>query len=51
MVLAVLGAKHVEDLAEIANRERLKVELKRALDSLFGPGVVRRIYFPQFVIQ
>ena len=51
VVLAVLGAKHVEDLAEITNREKLKVELKNALDSLFGPGVVRRIYFPQFVIQ
>lgn len=51
VVLAVLGSKHVEDLAEIANREKLKVELKSALDSLFGPGVVRRIYFPQFVIQ
>jgi flagellar FliL protein len=51
VVLAVLGAKHVEDLAEIGNRERLKVELKVALDSLFGPGVVRKIYLPQFVIQ
>jgi flagellar FliL protein len=51
VVLAVLGSKHVEDLAEIANRDRIKVELKAALDSLFGPGVVRKIYFPQFVIQ
>ncbi len=51
VVLAVLGAKHVEDLAEITNREKLKSELKSALDSLFGPGIVRRIYFPQFVIQ
>jgi flagellar FliL protein len=51
VVLAVLGAKHVEDLAEITNREKIKIELKNALDSLFGPGVVRRIYFPQFVIQ
>lgn len=51
VVLAVLGSKHVEDLAEITNRERIKGELKVALDSLFGAGVVRRIYFPQFVIQ
>ena len=51
VVLAVLGAKHVEVLAEISNREKLKAELQSALDSLFGPGVVRRIYFPQFVIQ
>jgi flagellar FliL protein len=51
VVLAVLGAKHVEDLAEIENRDRIKNELKAAMDSLFGPGVVRRIYFPQFVIQ
>ncbi len=51
VVLAVLGAKHVEELAEISNREKIKLELKAALDSVFGPGVVRRIYFPQFVIQ
>ena len=51
VVLAVLGAKHVEDLAEITNREHIKSELKLALDSLFGPGIVRKIYFPQFVIQ
>jgi len=51
VVLSVLGSKHVEDLAEITNREQLKVELKKSLDSLFGPGIIRRIYFPQFVIQ
>lgn len=51
VVLSVLGAKHVEDLAEISNREKLKLELKTALDSLFGPGIVRKVYFPQFVIQ
>jgi flagellar FliL protein len=51
VVLAVLGAKHVEELAEISSREKIKFELKTALDSLFGPGVVRRVYFPQFVIQ
>lgn len=51
VVLAVLGAKHVEMLAEISNRDKLKTEIQSALDSLFGAGVVRRIYFPQFVIQ
>ena len=51
VVLSVLGSKHVEELAEITNREKLKVELKSALDSLLGPGIVRKIYFPQFVIQ
>ena len=51
VVLAVLGAKHVEELAEISAREKIKLELKVALDSLFGSGVVRRVYFPQFVIQ
>jgi flagellar FliL protein len=51
VVLSVLGSKHVEDLAEITNRDQLKIELKKSLDSLFGPNVVRRIYFPQFVIQ
>ena len=51
VVLAVLGQSTSRSLAEISNREKLKMELQSALDSLFGPGVISRIYFPQFVIQ
>ncbi len=51
LVLRVLGSKTVEELVEISNREAYKKELRLALDSLVGPGKVRAVFFPQFVIQ
>jgi flagellar protein FliL len=50
-VLRVLSVKHVEDLANTANRDGYKHEIKLALDSVFGAGFTKRIYFSQFVIQ
>ena len=47
----VLGAKKVEELAEIANRQLLKAEITSAIDALFGAHTVKGVYFPQFVIQ
>lgn len=50
-VLRVLGAKTVMELADVAKRDSLKVELKDSVGVLFGEGAVRDVYFPQFVIQ
>jgi flagellar protein FliL len=52
IVLRVMGAKTVEELSEMATRETLKKELGDSLGSLFKKKkAIRRIYFPQFVIQ
>ena len=52
VVLRVLGARTVEELAEMSNREALKKELADSLGTLFGKRkAIRRVYFPQFVIQ
>jgi flagellar FliL protein len=50
-VLATLGGKSVEQLAEMAKRDALKDELRDVAAKLFRPGAVKRVYFPQFVIQ
>lgn len=50
-VLVTLGAKSVEQLADMTQREALKAELKSIIAKLFAKGAVKRIYFPQFVIQ
>lgn len=52
-VLQSVGAKSVEFLADMAQRDSLKSELKTVAGKLFPEkkGVIRRIYFPQFVIQ
>ena len=53
VVLQSIGAKSVEFLADMAHRDSLKNELKTVAGKLFPDkkGAVRRIYFPQFVIQ
>jgi flagellar FliL protein len=52
VVLRVMGAKTVEQLSDMRNRERFKQELIDSLGALFKKkGAIRRIYFPQFVIQ
>jgi len=52
IVLRVLGSKTVEQLSEMANREAIKSELADSLGTLFKKkNAIRRIYFPQFVIQ
>ena len=50
-VLVTLGGKTVDQLADMGQREALKGDLTRAATTLFKKGAVRRIYFPQFVIQ
>jgi flagellar protein FliL len=52
LVLRVMGARTVEELAETANREGLKKEMADSLGVFFkDKKAVRRVYFPQFVIQ
>ena len=51
VVLATVGNKTVEQLSNVAARDSLKVELKGAAAQLFKKKAVRRVYFPQFVIQ
>ncbi|MCC7052678.1 MAG: flagellar basal body-associated FliL family protein [Gemmatimonadaceae bacterium] len=51
-VLALVGAKTVEELAEVASREPLKVEIKALVGKITKkPKAIKRVSFPQFVIQ
>lgn len=51
-VLRVLGQKTVDELTDVSRREAFKTEVQSALDGLFKQkGAIRRLYFPQFVIQ
>ncbi len=50
-VLATLGGKTVEQLSEMASRDSLKTELRAATAKALHTRGVRRVYFPQFVIQ
>ena len=52
-VLVTVGAKSVEYLSDMAVRDSLKNELRTVAGQLFPKkkNAIRRIYFPQFVIQ
>jgi flagellar FliL protein len=51
IILTSLGNKTVEDLTDIAKREGIKTEVQTAIVAQFGKGSVKRLYFPQFVVQ
>jgi flagellar basal body-associated protein FliL len=41
----------VDQLTDIANREGIKNEVQAAITARFGKSSVKRLYFPQFVVQ
>ncbi|MBM4371790.1 MAG: flagellar basal body-associated FliL family protein [Deltaproteobacteria bacterium] len=49
--IMVLGTKTVDQLTDVGNRARLIEELRASVDEILGPGLVRRVFIPQFVIQ
>jgi flagellar protein FliL len=55
VLLRVVGARTVEELGETSFRERLRKELADSLSILFAkadrPTAIKRVLFPQFVIQ
>ena len=50
-LLSFLGAKTVQELADISARDALVEEMKVALEHEVGEGIIHRIYLPQYVIQ
>ena len=51
-VLRVLGERTVDQLADMALREGIKTEVIDSLNArLQSKTAVKRVYFPQFVIQ
>ena len=51
-VLALVGSKTVDQLAEVSAREPLKVEIRDLVARITKkPKAIKRVSFPQFVIQ
>jgi len=51
IILTSLGGKTVDELVDMAEREKIKVEVQAAVNTRFGKTAVKRLYFPQFVVQ
>lgn len=50
-ILRLCSAKTAEQVSEPAARDQLRSELMPMLAKMFGEGAVKKVYFPQFVIQ
>ena len=50
-ILRLFGTKTVDQVSEAASREELRGEVLAELNRMLPAGSIRRVYFPQFVIQ
>lgn len=50
-ILRLFGSKTAEQVSEASARDGLRAELLATLDKMFPAGAIRKVYFPQFVIQ
>lgn len=52
VLISVMGARTVEQLTDLAQRDSLRSEIVTAFNAMLRkPTAVRRIYFSQFVVQ
>jgi flagellar FliL protein len=50
-ILTILSSKGIDDISDNTGREKLKDEIKKAVDSLLGYGKIERVYFTTFIMQ
>ena len=50
-ILRLFSRKNIDQLSDINSRDQFAGELTTVLGTVFGNGIVTKIYFPQFVIQ
>ncbi|HEY3375615.1 MAG TPA: flagellar basal body-associated FliL family protein [Candidatus Aquicultor sp.] len=50
-IITIIGSKSIEDISGQQGREKLKVEIKKAVDSLLSYGKIERVYFTTFIMQ
>lgn len=50
-ILRLFGAKTVDQVSEASARDELRGEVLAELSKMLPAGTIRRVYFPQFVIQ
>ncbi len=51
VILTALGTKSVEQLTDVTAKESIKREVQAAISNRFGKTSVKRLFFPQFVVQ
>jgi flagellar FliL protein len=50
-ILTILPSKHYEEITTVEGKTALRIELIKAVNSLFSKEQIKNIYFTEFVIQ
>jgi len=51
VIISILSSKTIDSISDNEGRERLKTEIKKAVDSLLSYGKIERVYFTTFIMQ
>lgn len=51
LVQRVVGMRTIEQLGDLQQRDVLKAEVAKATETVIGAKAVKKVFFPQFVIQ
>lgn len=51
IVITMLSSKSIDEIASTGEREKLKAEIKKAVDSRLGYGKIEHVYFTTFIMQ
>ncbi|MDX2185056.1 MAG: flagellar basal body-associated FliL family protein [Gemmatimonadaceae bacterium] len=51
LVQRVVGMRTIEQLSDLTQRDQLKAEVAKATEEVIGKKSVKKVFFPQFVIQ
>ena len=50
-IITILSAKTMDEISDRGGRSKLKIEVKKAVDSLLSYGKIERVYFTTFIMQ
>jgi flagellar basal body-associated protein FliL len=51
LVQRVVGMRTIEQLSDLTQRDQLKADVAKATEEVIGKKSVKKVFFPQFVIQ
>lgn len=51
LVQRVVGMRTIEQLSDLTQRDQLKTDVAKATEEVIGKKSVKKVFFPQFVIQ
>jgi flagellar basal body-associated protein FliL len=51
LVQRVVGMRTIDQLSDLSQRDGLKADVAKATEDVIGKKTIKKVFFPQFVIQ